>query len=81
MKNLSNVLLFLRNNRRKLAHNNLAVNSFCCTFPCLIVLNYGRKSFHQDGRMILKFYNHQHVFYTHQHVLSALSFNEVESAV
>ncbi len=65
MKNLSNVLLFLRNNRRKLAHNNLAVNSFCCTFSCLIVLNYGSKSFHQDGRMII-------MFNTNQHVLSAL---------
>ncbi len=74
MKNLSNVLLFLRNNRRKLAHNNLAVNSFCCTFSCLIVLNYGSKSFHQDGRMII-------MFNTNQHVLSALWFNEVESAV
>jgi len=74
MKNLSNVLLFLRNNRRKLAHNNLAVNSFCSIFPCLIVLNYGRKSFHQDGRMIV-------MFHTHQHVLSALWFNEVEPGV
>jgi hypothetical protein len=27
------------------------------------------------------FYTHQHEFYTHQHVLSALWFNEVESAV
>jgi hypothetical protein len=40
----------------------------------LIVLNYGRKSFHQDGRMIV-------MFHTHQHVLSALWFNEVESGV
>ena len=74
MKNLSKVLFFLRNKRRKLAHNNLAVNSFCSIFPCLIVLNYGRKSFHQDGRMIV-------MFHTHQHVLSALWFNEVESGV